>query len=72
MTLDFVTLIATLFRSHQWSILLSSSKRVEVNSSKLLLCEDMVEASAKISAMYTDLRGTPETPLPRFELTPEI
>ena len=50
MTLDFVTLIAILFELHQWSILLRSLESVEVNSSTLLLCEDMVESSVHISA----------------------
>ena len=51
MTLDFVTLIAILFKLYQWSIVLRSSERVEVNCSKRLLFEDMIESSAHISAM---------------------
>jgi len=42
MTLGVVTLIAILFKLHQCSIVLRSPERVEVNSSKRLLCEDMV------------------------------
>ena len=51
MTLDFVTLIVISLKLQQWSILLRSSENVKVNSSKCLLCEDMIESSAKISAI---------------------